>query len=217
MSSRAAPRAPPVVAAGRGIDDDEEAADGGGADYCGLRAHARGVHVRHGGALAGGVADCRRLAIGLRRLWAALRRPILHSAVAPLRAPPPPNATAPPAVLLLGDDCRAVGGGGGGVRRVGFAWEPSKGRTLYHQRGARLGAMVRSEALAAALGPRAVARVSQMNSARGYREGAAAFAAAGFAPGGVRSSCAARESGAEELHGGDEGAPRGRYVRYVPK
>ena len=91
-----------------------------------------------------------------------------------------------PAVLLLGDDCCAVGGGGGGVRRVGFAWEPSKGRTLYHQRGARLGAMVRSEALAAALGPRAVARVSQMNSARGYREGwAAAFAAAGFAPGGV--------------------------------
>ena len=64
--------------------------------------------------------------------------------------------------------------------------EPSKGRTLYHQRGARLGAMLRSEALAAALGPRAVARVSQMNSARGYREGwAAAFAAAGFAPGGV--------------------------------
>ena len=187
VSSRAGPRAPPVVAAAEGIEEDEEVVNGGGADYCGLRARTLAVYTC-------GTAALWPEAWRIAAVWQSVcdfcgLRCVDRTAAgggARCDAPPPPNATAPPAVLLLGDDCCAVGGGGGGVRRVGFAWEPSKGRTLYHQRGARLGAMVRSEALAAALGPRAVARVSQMNSARGYREGwAAAFAAAGFAPGGV--------------------------------
>ena len=45
VSSRAGPRAPPVVAAAEGIEEDEEAADGGGAGYCGLRARTLAVYT----------------------------------------------------------------------------------------------------------------------------------------------------------------------------
>ena len=72
------------------------------------------------------------------------------------------------------------------TRFVLFAWDPIGMRTLYHSRGTLLGAVLRSEALAAEVYPPrlgATVRVDRMASAAGFRAAwRKALTAAGVAP-----------------------------------
>ena len=72
------------------------------------------------------------------------------------------------------------------VRFVLFAWDPMGMRTLYHTRGTLLGAVLRSEALAAEVYPPRLGttvRVDRMASAAGFRAAwRKALTAAGTAP-----------------------------------
>ena len=181
VSSRAGPRAPPVVAAAEGIEEDEEVVNGGGASYCGLRARTLAVYTCGTAALWPEAWRIAAVWQSVCAFWGCVASTDRRRRRRPLRA--------------AATECDGAADGAPPRRRLPrrrrrrrrraarrLCVGAVEGRTLFHPRGARLGAMVRSEVPAAALGPRAVARVSQMTRARLPRGWAAA---AGFAPGGV--------------------------------